>query len=226
MSKKERSFTPLQLAGAALFFARADDEENTFEKWTVIRSRFTEIRGRIDPVLDQSANIDLLLRSFEDEFASRGGDVSSETAALNLHIQLSRMWVISVYECLRQLHKDITRTPNEFYTCQQESNSKGCGRHDCVACSIGHLRNEFALVRMPIAKKDVAGDISKPPLTPEGRDEILSEQAVLKPPKDKFLLENEGRMLGVVGWYIQDGRVENKYRIITRRKLSDRLLAW
>jgi hypothetical protein len=225
MAELSKPPSPFSLASAALFRAREADGDVIFRDWQRIRGRFAKMRGAIDPVLDQAANIDILLRSFEGEIDRREGRVDGDTAGLAFHFQLSRMWVMSVYECVRQLHSDVKRNEEQYFKCKRATDSKGCGQPDCVACAIGHLKNEFALARIPIAKKKQAGDVVNPPLTASMKVELSPLLPAERPPNNKHLLADEGCKGGVIVWYVMDRRL-GCCREISRRELSDRLLSW
>ncbi|MEH6645745.1 hypothetical protein, partial [Sulfitobacter sp.] len=97
--------------------------------------------------------------------------------------------------------------------------------YDCVACSIGHLKNEFSIARISVAKKTPAADVVNPPLTAEMTAALRSQGRAEQPPNDQYLLKDEGRMGGVVAWYVEDRRI-NCYRVISRRDLFNQLLEW
>lgn len=140
------------LASAALFLARETDVYGTYASWRKLLKSCDILRGRRDPLADQNANLDMLLRAFEHTVGERfrnGETLTNDIAGLQLHIHLSRLWVLGAYEFLRTLHKAMTNGHNHpSAACLRPTNSKGCGEAHCVVCSIGHLKNEVAVVRM------------------------------------------------------------------------------
>lgn len=219
---------PFQLASAALYLARKADACGTFDRWRKVLRDFDKIRGRIDPLADQNANIDILLRSFEDYLANHiadGGKLDDDTAGLQLHIQLSRLWVIGAYESLRSLHQEINSHDNPYAQCLKRTNSKGCGSERCVLCSIGHLKNETNIVRVAIAKGEEAKDITNPPLPANLTEKLIQTKGEVTPPENRFLIVGEGLQSGVIGWFQHDRRIKEK-RFISRRSLSELIISW
>lgn len=218
--------TPFKLVSAALYQARHPRQETTYANWRTLLKRFEGYRGAIDPVADQSANLDVLLRSMEDDIEAEliaHGNLNHEAAGFQLHLHLSRLWVFGTYEFLRTLHCLVKVHSHPEATCMKKSDSKGCGRASCVPCAIGHIKNEATLVRIALAKNDIAGDVKNPPLTEEMRQEINAEPEANRPPVSRFLCDGEGQIGGAMAWYVLDKRVD-RYRVITRRDLSDRVL--
>ncbi|WP_295447295.1 hypothetical protein [uncultured Pseudophaeobacter sp.] len=148
-----------------------------------------------------------------------------DSAGIQLHIHLSRLWVLGIYEVLRTLHLAIKKHDNPYAACLRTTNSKGCGFSSCVLCSIGHLKNETAIARMRIAKGETAGDIKNPPLTDSMREQLLNAPRETPPPKGAFLVDGEGIDLGTIFWFQHDIRIDRD-RLISRRKLSDSILHW
>lgn len=207
---------------------REHEQSETHTRWREVLKHFDDLRGYIDPIADQCSNIDCLLRSFENEFArdpQYKDNFGSNPAGLQLHIQLSRLWVFSVYEFLRSLHIAVKKHDHPAGKCLKSTNSKGCGLADCTVCSIGHLKNDFAVVRVPMAKGDTAGDVFNPPLTGNMKTQICSEEVPVSPPYSKFLLPDEGMVSGVMCWVKFDKRVDRN-RLFLRRDLSDKVLLW
>lgn len=229
MSVEKSEVNPFSLMSFALYRAReADEEEGVYSRWRDVLRWFETIATRVAPLADQNANLDVLLRSSEGYLSSRldrGDNFDQDTAGLQLHIHLSRLWVMGAYEFLRAIHLEIRPHSSPFAQCMRPTNSKGCGEADCVVCSIGHLKNEFAVVRMGLAKNQTANDVLNPPLTEAMRQALLRLPDVDQPPSNRFLLDGEAMSDGVMCWYKFDKRVERN-RLITRRQLSDSILAW
>lgn len=224
----ENDVSPFSLASFALFQARENDPEGNYGKWRDLLEEFDNLRSRIDPLADQNANLDLLLRSFEDHivaYLERGGELSKETAGLQLHIHLSRLWVLGAYETLRTLHSSLKNHDNPHAKCLRSTDSKGCGEALCVVCSIGHLKNEAAIARTVIAKGEEAGDILNPPMTDEMKFELHSTPQIEAPDRNQYLVDGEAMRAGSICWYQHDKRI-GRSRLFTRRGLSDRILSW
>jgi hypothetical protein len=228
MQLSESDIIPFKMASFALYKAREDDADGVYQKWRELLVTFDEHRSRIDPLADQNANLDILLRSFEDHLAAHvksKGNLPDDSAGIQLHIQLSRFWVLGTYEFLRTLHLTLKRHDNPNGTCLKKTDSKGCGKSGCIVCSIGHLKNEVAIARTVIAKGESAGDVMNPPLTDSMKERLLSAPRDIAPRKSPFLVDGEGFILGTLSWFQHDKRIERD-RIINRRELSDMILSW
>lgn len=218
--------SPFKLVSAALFQARDSLQGTTYDRWRTLLKRFENYRGGIDPMADQNANLDVLLRFMEgnvEQELTRHGNLAHETAGFQLHLHLSRLWVLGTYEFLRTLHVQVKQHNHPVANCMRATNSKGCGEASCVCCAIGHLKNEAALIRMVLAKNEVANDIRNPPLTEAMRMQISIEPSRNPPPVSKFLCEGECQLGGTIAWYVNDQRV-GRHRVISRLELSDRVL--
>lgn len=217
-----------QLAGAALYCARQIHNDEKFKEWRKFLRRLEILRnGRIDPLADQNANLDMLLRTFESDIKKERlekGSLKDNTAGVQLHLQLSRLWVLGTYEYLRSLHKVVKVHDHPAACCMRPSDSKGCGKLSCPCCAIGHLKNEAALVRIMLVKGGQATEVKNPPLTGGIKEKLLDEEYLGAPPVDSFLFEFEGVVDGVITWDVFDQRLERK-RTISRLNLSNRVLA-
>lgn len=218
--------SPFKLVSAALYQARHPLQATTYDRWRAFLKRLEGYRGTLDPIADQSANLDVLLRAVEeniDEELALQGDLKNETAGFQLHLHLSRLWVLGTYEFLRTLHLLIKQHSHPAASCMRETNSKGCGEATCACCAIGHIKNETALVRMVLAKNEKANDVCNPPLTDAMRIKIGSDPPANPPAASKFLCNGEGQVGGIMAWYVYDKRV-GRHRIISRLDLSERVL--
>ena len=188
---------------------------------------FDDLRGYRDPVADSNVGIDVLLRSFEKECSRRvqkrvGFD--DDTAGLQFHIQLSRLWVYATYESLRTLHSCLLQASSARSEECLNARGTGCGKSSCTCCVIGHLKNDFAVVRVPMTKHQVAGDVMKPPLEALDVERLRKQPVPDLPPHNSFLLPDEGMTEeGLIAWVKLDKRV-GQLREFTRRSLSDSLL--
>lgn len=216
------------LSSAALGFAH-EEFSQVYGDWRDLLKRLDVIRGRHDPFADQNANLDVLLRSFEKQQQERrraGDDMSGDTSGLQLQVHLSRLWVVGAYEFLRSLHQKAKTPQHPLGQCLTRTNSKGCGKLDCELCTIGHLKNDLAVVRIGIAKHQVARDIANPPLPASSIDGIRSLLSPDEPPQMENLLPDEGMWDdSAMAWYKVDTRVQQK-RLFTRLSLSNSILAW
>lgn len=214
-------------ASAALSLARETDVDGTYASWRKLLKSCDLLRGRRDPLADQNANLDMLLRAFEHTVGERfrnGETLTNDTAGLQLHIHLSRLWVLGAYEFLRTLHQAIKSDhTHPMAACMYPTNSKGCGKAHCVVCSIGHLKNEVAVVRMGLAKGEDAKAVSNPPLTQTMKDVLLAEPPVEEPPVSEYLISREAMQDGIMCWVRHDNRV-GRDRLISRRSLSNQIL--
>lgn len=216
---------PFYNASFALYRAQKENME-VFQKWRTVMAAFDKLRGYRDPVADSNVGIDVLLRSFEDECRRRNKDeigYKDETAGLQFHFQLSRLWVSATYEYLRTLHSTLLKSDGRSGECLNTGHV-GCGKRSCKCCAVGHLKNDFAVVRVPMTKNADAGDVLRPPL-PQGEVKLLKEQPVPEPPPhNPYVLKDEGMTdEGVIAWVKLDKRIQQP-REFTRRSLSDSVL--
>lgn len=216
---------PFELVSAALFQARHPLQAKTYAEWRAFLKRLESYRGTLDPMADQNANLDVLLRSLEDtieEKLAAKEDLRDNTGGFQLYLHLSRLWVLGTYEYLRTLHSQIRRQ-SQLAACMRDTGSKGCGEATCACCAIGHIKNETAVVRMVLAKNEPAKDLRNPPLTQAMRIKINSELPADPPPVSKFLCQGEGQIDGIMAWYVWDKRVDRR-RLVSRLDLSKRVL--
>lgn len=228
MKNSAVDITPFALTSAALYEARERDPNKAYRRWRELLKRFDLLRAGVDPVADQNANLDVLLRAFEDELALRlasGSNLDGDTAGLQLHIHLSRLWVFGAYEFLRTLHAYLKDSKDPEAECLKRTGRKGCGEAHCIVCSIGHLKNEMAVVRIGLAKKEVARDVLNPPLSERMLEDLKKEPPTQPPPHSTFLLDGEGMKCGVMVWVKHDIRV-GRDRAFSRRDLSEKILSW
>lgn len=208
----------------ALIKAR-NNSESTYLRWRDLLRKFDVVRGRIDPVLNENANLDLIVRGLEDEQSSyylKYTKINSD-ARLIIQIQLSRVWLYAAYEGMRTLHSACPRT------CMTPHHEKPCGLYNCLKCHVGHVKNDLAVIRIPMAKGEVAGQVNKNPLPPKMKIVLLLMPDFNNEDRGKsgFLLENEGieTNSGSIYWAGVDKRIE-RVRPFSRRDYSDMLLSF
>lgn len=197
----------------------------TFQRWREVLLRFDEIRDRIDPVMNENANLDVILRGMEADqvqCVQETGKMNTD-ARIRMQFQLSRVWLYGAYEGMRTLHQACPRT------CSTPQHEKPCGEYTCLKCHISHVKNDLAVIRIPMAKGEVAGEVKNNPLPAQAMNELLSapEFQPSEMPQNKFLLPNEGLVTntGSVLWANYDHRL-NRIRAFSRRDYSNRLLTF
>lgn len=170
-------------------------------RWVRVASRL----GSMFPLIGHAdGRTDLLLRALEDEAARSMDEVEGGSFySLDLQIALSRYWVLSVYEALR-VAKDSE-----------------AGKQDP---RIANLHNDFALVRIPLAKHAIAKD---KPAVQSGLKLYKTDHPdevgpTYEPGKHIVPLYLEGAT-GSVAWTVIDIRQQRTVSI-SRRALSDALL--
>lgn len=190
-----------------------------YQKWRTVLQKFDLIRGNIDPVLNENANLDVLLRCLEAEQAIHW----NPHARLRMQFQLSRLWIFGAYEGMRTLHQSMKRT------CTTPPHEALCGLTTCLYCRVGHYKNDLAVNRVPMAKGEVAGAVNSPKFPNEILEVLTQHPEILLEefPRNSFLLKHEGiaSNTGTVVWVNYDKRVD---RMVARSRLehSDRLLAF
>ena len=199
--------------------------EPTHAKWRNVQARFDRLRGCVDPVMNENANLDILLRAVEAHqyLNMLSGADFKQGDLLRMQIQLSRLWLFSAYEGFRALHRACPKTCNSI-------NGKGvCGEYACVYCHIGHLKNDLAVIRIPMAKGQIADSVKSGVLPAEAMENLLAmpEFQSSNVPPSPFLLLNEGIVTdnGTIHWAGMDRRL-GKIRSFSRRQYSDMIVSF
>ena len=152
--------------------------------------------------------VDLILRKMEDNACDRMRDPAASQQVdmlLTLQHALSRMWVLSMYECIRLAHETDD------------------GR---IHAKLTVLRRRIEMVRVPIAKRQIAhdqkikGTITLVPLGAEDPKQTYSakDRSPYYPP---VVWDN---MTGSAVWPVLDSKTGETI-FISRRALSDETLA-
>jgi hypothetical protein len=153
--------------------------------------------------------VDLILRTMEDEAFVRVRDpVAREQFDILPTFQntLSRMWVLSTYEAIRLAHEtDAGRTHPKLTT----------------------LRRRIEMVRVPIAKHEIANDQRiKDPITlvRVGPGDPKPQSYSAKDPSPYYPPDLYETATGSTAWRVWDSKREQTIDI-SRRALSDEMLA-
>lgn len=210
-----------------------------YEKQRQVFKHFDTLRGQRDPSADQLSNIDILIRTFEDACAEKkdGGGFDDDKAGLQLHIQLSRLWIFGIYEAIRRVHEVALKSSERTEICRSakvlikqrgttKERSSGCGLISCFCCKVGHLKNDLAVVRIPMTKQDDANDVLVPPLPTDFRDRLMKMAEPPLPPRREFLVDGEAMLpSGSMAWVRLDKRI-GRNRLFARRALSDQIVSY
>jgi hypothetical protein len=167
---------------------------DVYKKWVEVDQRLSKWRGDVrgHAFVHLDANIDLMLRCIEEEqreVMSRLGSNSYATGGVLFgQISLSKGWILSTYEIVRQTHET---------KCKVIPGKDICGKNDCFRCSkLKPLKEDFSAVRMPLAK-----------LQPESRTKCPPSQTNYYP---AFLIENE---TGSIGWKVMSDKLEGEFKL-------------
>lgn len=160
------------------------------------------------PSIQREGDLDLLLRCLEDEF-NPNNDASGADFPFHYQMMFSETWIVGCYEILRafqQRDRDGVSGLDEFKS----------------------VFSDFELIRMPIAKFEIAKDraIAQPlPMRRVGDSE--AKPITFYDPKDpsRFHIMPRGvSWRGSAMWLALDGR-SLRQRWVERRDLADRLLS-
>jgi hypothetical protein len=169
--------------------------------------------------LQRQGDLDLLLRCIEDEFdPKRVAAETPESGVYHYQLMLSEAWVVGCYEILRAFR-------------QRDDDAQKAGvRHSGVS-QLQTFRSVFAdfeLLRMPIAKFEIAKDQKmKQPLpmrTLGETDEVAPQPYDPKDPARYHIMPKGLSPRGSPVWLALDHLTNREYWI-ERRDLSERLLA-
>ncbi|NIA70928.1 hypothetical protein HBA54_20205 [Pelagibius litoralis] len=189
------------------------------EAWVNLSFRLS---GRFNLVtaslsIQRQGDLDILLRCLEDEF-NTNKDASGVDFAIHYQMMLSETWITGCYEILRAFQ-------------QRDREATAASRSPSGVCELDEFKSVFAdfeLLRMPIAKLEIAKDnkIQHPlPMRRFGDDE--TKPIEFYDPKDPgrfHIMPNGVSARGSTVWLALDGRSLQQHWV-ERRDLSDRLLA-
>ncbi|WP_421708967.1 hypothetical protein [Algihabitans sp.] len=169
------------------------------------------------PNIQREGDLDILLRCLEDEF-DPNKEASGMDFSLHYQMMFSETWIIGFYEIIRTFQ-------------QRDLEAAAAGRSPSGVCESDEFKSvftDFELLRMPIAKSEIAKDkkLKQPlPMRRVGDDKTKPIESY--DPKDpgRFHIMATGvSARGSATWLALDGRDLQQYWV-ERRDLSDRLLA-
>lgn len=167
--------------------------------------------------IQQQGDLDILLRCLEDEINTKK-DASGTDLSFHYLMMFSETWIVGCYEILRALK-------------QRDREAAEAGRLTSGVSKLDEFNsifNDFELLRMPIAKFEIAKDnkLEQPlPMRRVGDDE--TKPIEFYDPKDpgRFHIMPSGvSARGSAVWLALDVR-NSRQRWIERRDLADRLLS-
>jgi hypothetical protein len=192
-----------------------------YEAW--IKLSFA-LSGRFNLVvawmsIQRQGDLDLLLRCLEDEFdAKKAATETPERAAYHYQLMLSESWVTGCYEILRAFRE---RDRDARDAGLPLSGVSGTEPFDSIFA-------DFELLRMPIAKFEIAKDKKiKQALAMRkvgDTDEVAPHFYDPKDPARYHIMPTGMGPRGSVVWQALDHQTNREYQI-ERRDLSERLLA-
>jgi hypothetical protein len=175
--------------------------------------------------LQRAGDLDLALRSMEDEFAAAQQNQHSGPMAFHYQMMLSETWVIICYEALRAL-KQREREAADAARAQQ---SEPAPDDISALPNFRQIFTDFELLRMPMVKYEIAKDDKlKSPLTMRavppngsGTDDRVYDK---DDPTRSHIMPTGLSDRRSVMWLVLDHSGPREYWV-ERRGLSDRLLA-
>lgn len=180
------------------------------------------LSGRLNLVtavvnIQRQGDLDILLRCLEDEFDTNK-DASGMEFAFHYQMLFSETWIVGCYEILRAFQ-------------QRDREAAAAGRSPSGICELDEFKSvftDFELLRMPIAKLEIAKDkkLQQPlPMRRVGDDK--TKPIEFYDPKDPGRFHSMPKGVSARGsavWLALDGRNLQQHWV-ERRDLSDRLLA-
>jgi hypothetical protein len=207
---------------SAFFIART--------KYPDLHSGWIDLSGRLSgrfslPVaeinLQQQGDIDLLIRCMEDEFVPERARVSSNILGFSSHYQmmLSEAWIIGCYEILRAFRQRDRELKRQGHPASNISDTQ----------TFRALILDFELLRMPIAKFEIADDrhigggVLKMVRYPPNGNATDQYNYIYADPARSHLMPKGISQAGSATWYAVDNTGTERW--LERRNLSDRLLS-
>lgn len=167
--------------------------------------------------IKQIGDLDILLRCLEDE-STVNTNTPKIDFSLSYQMIFSETWVISCYEILRTF-------------IQRDKEALKSGQLPSGICELEEFKsafNDFELLRIPIAKSEIAKDktLEQPlPMRRVGDDETKPLEAYDRNDPNRFhIMPRSVSARGSAMWLALDVRSLQE-RWVERRDLSDRLLA-
>jgi hypothetical protein len=190
-----------------------------YEAWVELSGRLS---GRFNlvtaaPSIQREGDLDLLLRRLEDEF-NRNNDTSGVDFSSHYQMMFSEAWIVGCYEILRAFQ-------------QRDDEATKARKATSGVSELGEFKSiftDFELLRMPIAKFEIAKDckLKQPlPMRRVGDDEAKPiEFYDPKDPSRFHIMPNGVSRRGSAVWLALDGR-NSRPHWVERRDLADRLLS-
>jgi hypothetical protein len=161
-------------------------------------------------------DLDMLLRCLEDEFSTRSGGADLDMSS-HYQMMFSETWIVGCYEILRAFQ-------------QRDREATAVGQPTSGVAQLDEFKsifNDFELLRMPIAKFEIAKDnkLDQPlPMRRVGDDD--TKPIEFYDPKDPgryYIMPKGVSARGSAIWHALDVR-NSRQHWIERRDLADRLL--
>ncbi len=175
-----------------------------YEKWVKVDQKLSKWRSdkRGHAFVHLDANIDLMLRCIEEEqrevMSRLGTSNFAGGGVLFGQISLSKGWLFSMYEIVRQTHAR---------KCEVVPGTDACEEDDCFRCAkLKPLKHDLSVVRMPLAK-----------LQPEIYPRSQPSQVNYYP---EFLIEDQ---TGSIGWKVISDKSGGEHKL-SRLGISNDIL--
>lgn len=189
------------------------------EAWVQLSYRLS---GRFNLVtalssIQREGDLDLLLRCLEDELNAKK-DASGMDFSFHYQLMFSETWIVGCYEILRAFR-------------QRDREAAEAGRPTSGVCELDEFKSiftDFELLRMPIAKFEIAKDekLKQPlPMQRVGDDE--TKPIEFYDPKDPgrfHIMPRGASSRGSAMWLALDVR-NSREHWVERRDLADRLVS-
>ncbi len=189
------------------------------EAWVQLSHRLS---GRFNLVaalssMQREGDLDILLRCLEDEF-NMNKDPSGMDLTFHYQMMFSETWIMGCYEILRAFK-------------QRDRDATEAGRPTSGVSELDEFKSvftDFELLRMPIAKFEIAKDMTlKQPMPMRRVGDDETKPVEFYDPKDpgRFHIMPTGvSPRGSAMWLALDVRNSREHRV-ERRDLADRLLS-
>ncbi|CDZ27987.1 hypothetical protein NOJ05_14070 [Neorhizobium galegae] len=179
-------------------------------RWNTVRWKFQKFGPAIGNQVNGDIATDLLLRQMEAEVLERVTQRPADFSTIHAEsflLHLTQYWLLNVYEVVRS-------------SCQQAK------RLDIPHEKLAALRDRLALVRIPIAKAEIAqANRLKPTIELVRQNAAEDEEPILYAADGSYIVPRE--MCGLTGslaWWTIDLKSDDM-KLISRRELSDETLA-
>ncbi len=166
--------------------------------------------------IQREGDLDILLRCLEDEFGAKK-DASGMDFSFHYQMMFSETWILGCYEILRAFQ-------------QRDREAAAAGRSTSGVSELDEFKSvfsDFELLRMPIAKFEIAKDnkLDQPlPMRRVGDGEAKPIEFYDPKDSDRFHIMPSGLSTrGSAMWLALDGR-NSRQHWVERRDLADRLL--